>query len=131
MNRYQKIEQRLEVYRNRLPEPDNDLPPRIVRLIRFTQAHLFHPQVTNGWMKKQCHVNGKSFSGKFAFYTGFTPKQYILHHRMEAAKMALKQTEASVTQTAFAVGFNSLSAFCKTFKNKIGLRPSQWRKQHA
>lgn len=127
---YYKIEEMLENYKKQLPEPRADWPHDMKRAVAFIIAHLFDPKLTVSWLRKKCRITGKSFSGIFRTCTGYYPKEYILHHRIEAGKLLLKQTEATITEIALALGFSSLSAFCNTFKNKQGVQPTKWRKQN-
>jgi AraC-like DNA-binding protein len=78
-------------------------------------------------LQDECHIHSKSFSAKFAFFIGYGPKAYMLHLRIEAGKLLLQQTQASISTIAISLGFNSLSAFDNAFKHSEGKRPSVWR----
>jgi len=82
--------------------------------------------VTISWLKEKRHIHGKSFPVWFKHELGFYPRKYLIHHRIEAGKLLLIETEASGTEIALAVGFTSLSSFCNTFKNRKGISPTQW-----
>ena len=62
----------------------------------------------------------------FKRYYGITPKQYIISKRVEKSKELLKAGQ-SVTQTCFAVGFESLGSFSQLFKEKTGMSPHNFR----
>ncbi|MEM6736223.1 MAG: AraC family transcriptional regulator [Bacteroidota bacterium] len=64
----------------------------------------------------------------FKKYYGLTPRQYLINKRIEQAKKYLKNG-MSVTETCFAVGFESLSSFSVLFKTKTGKSPIQFRKE--
>lgn len=64
----------------------------------------------------------------FKKYYGQTPRQYLIDKRIEKSKEHLI-TGMSVTETCFAVGFESLGSFSTLFKNKIGKSPSKFQKQ--
>lgn len=64
----------------------------------------------------------------FKKYYGQTPKQYLIDKRIEKAKEYLKNG-MTVTETCFAVGFESLGSFSSLFKRKMGLSPTQFRKE--
>lgn len=53
----------------------------------------------------------------FKKYYGITPRQYLIDKRIEKSKEKLKNN-LSVTETCFAVGFESLGSFSVLFKNK-------------
>src|SRR4051794_32785124 len=60
-----------------------------------------------------------------AFYA--TPHQYLIHKRVEKAKQLLAQSELSVTDICFAVGFASLGSFSTLFHKVVGWSPSIYR----
>jgi AraC-like DNA-binding protein len=60
--------------------------------------------------------------------------EFISGHRVEAAKemmCAPEYAEMKIIDICYRVGFNSISAFNKSFKNYTGLTPTQYRKNGA
>lgn len=66
----------------------------------------------------------------FKRYYGQTPRQYLIDKRIEKAKEHLKNG-MTVTETCFAVGFESLGSFSKLFKSKIGKSPRAFQKEQV
>ncbi|MBO6607634.1 AraC family transcriptional regulator [Psychroserpens sp.] len=64
----------------------------------------------------------------FKRYYGLTPKQYLTDRRIKKSKEYLING-MSVTETCYAVGFESLGSFSKLFKDKIGKSPSVFQKE--
>ena len=64
----------------------------------------------------------------FKKYYGQTPRQYLIDKRIEKSKGQLK-IGISVTETCFAVGFESLSSFSNLFKTKTGKSPTEFQKE--
>ncbi|MCD2259519.1 helix-turn-helix domain-containing protein [Psychroserpens luteolus] len=64
----------------------------------------------------------------FKRYYGQTPRQYLTDKRIEKSKDNLKNG-MTVTETCFAVGFESLGSFSKLFKTKTGKSPSAFQKE--
>lgn len=64
----------------------------------------------------------------FKRYYGMTPKQYLMDKRIERAKNKLRNG-LTVTETCFAVGFESLGSFSSLFKTKTGISPREYQKQ--
>ena len=64
----------------------------------------------------------------FKKYYGMTPMQYLIDRRIEKSKEYLRNG-MPVTQTCFAVGFESPSSFSTLFKNKIGVAPLEFQKR--
>ena len=64
----------------------------------------------------------------FKKYYGLTPKQYVIDKRIEKSKEHLLNG-MSVTETCFAVGFESLGSFSTLFKTKTGKSPTEFLKR--
>lgn len=65
----------------------------------------------------------------FKKYYGQTPRQYLIDKRVEKSKEHLING-MSVTETCFAVGFESLGSFSTLFKTKIGKSPTEFQKSN-
>ena len=63
----------------------------------------------------------------FKRYYGQTPHQYLIEKRLEKSKEFLRQG-MSVTETCFAVGFESPGSFSYLFKQRLGISPSAYQK---
>ncbi|MDC1355672.1 AraC family transcriptional regulator [Flavobacteriaceae bacterium] len=64
----------------------------------------------------------------FKKHYGLTPRQYLIDKRVEKSKDQLKKG-MSVTETCFAVGFESLGSFSTLFKTKTGKSPSKFQNE--
>ena len=58
---------------------------------------------------------------------GETPHRYLTRRRVERAKDLLRETDWTVTEVCFAVGFASLGSFSATFSELVGEPPSAYR----
>ena len=63
----------------------------------------------------------------FKLYFGFTPRQYQIKKRIEKSKENLKNG-MKVSDSCYAVGFNSVTTFSTLFKRKTGLTPKEYQK---
>jgi AraC family transcriptional regulator len=61
--------------------------------------------------------------------TGRTPHQFLIDLRLEAAEGLLADTDLSVTQIAWRVGFASPSHFVTTFRARRGSTPLEFRRR--
>jgi transcriptional regulator GlxA family with amidase domain len=80
--------------------------PRLARVSGVSQAHF-----------------ARSFKEAF----GVPPHRYLLTRRLERAKALLRDTELSITEIAFATGWNSLGTFGRTFRDVTGESPGELR----
>ena len=64
----------------------------------------------------------------FTKYYGQTPKQYLTDKRIEKSKEYLKKG-MNITETCFAIGFESPSSFSTLFKSITGLTPTEFQKR--
>lgn len=63
----------------------------------------------------------------FKKYYGITPRQYLINKRIEKSKKYLKSGK-SVSETCYAIGFESINSFSNLFRAKTGMPPSIYRK---
>ena len=63
--------------------------------------------------------------------TGLSPNNYLGRVRLCHAMRILVQTNDSVTDIAFACGFNDSNYFSSRFHQEIGVTPMQFRKQRS
>ena len=54
---------------------------------------------------------------------GETPHRYLQRRRVERAMFLLRETDRSVTDLCFDVGFTSLGSFSRTFREIVGIEP--------
>jgi AraC family transcriptional regulator len=64
----------------------------------------------------------------FRQVTGTTPHQYLIGARIRLAARLLLDTDRSVTEIAYDVGFEDLSNFVRTFHRAIGSSPRTYRR---
>ncbi len=77
------------------------------------------------------HCSEAHFSRSFRAAFGETPHRYLQRRRVERSMFLLRETERSVTDICFDVGFTSLGTFSRTFREIIGETPSSYRDGHG
>ena len=60
--------------------------------------------------------------------TGSTPIEFIRQIRLRRAEQLLRESQLSVSEVAYSVGFNNPRYFSKYFKEMYGVMPSQYKK---
>lgn len=106
--------------------------PKIYLYRRIVQAKLFiddnyHENIDAREIADEACYSKFHFIRTFKSIYGKTPHQYLTSVRIEKAKELL-ETEASVTDACFSVGFDSLGSFISLFKRRVGLTPSEYRR---
>jgi AraC-like DNA-binding protein len=76
------------------------------------------------------HVSAAHFSRCFRLVFGETPHRYLQRRRVERSMFLLRETDRSVTDICFDVGFGSLGTFSRTFREIVGESPSDYRAAH-
>jgi AraC-like DNA-binding protein len=69
------------------------------------------------------------FRKLFRQLIGMPPGQYHLYEKIKAAKGILMSTDKSVKEISYELGFESVYYFCRLFKKKMGVTPSQARER--
>jgi AraC-like DNA-binding protein len=77
------------------------------------------------------HVSPAHFSRTFRAVFGETPHRYLQRRRVERSMFLLRETDRSVTDICFDVGFSSLGTFSRTFHEIVGETPSHYRRGHG
>jgi len=77
------------------------------------------------------HISAAHFSRCFRAVFGETPHRYLQRRRVERSMFLLRETEWSVTDICFDVGFSSLGTFSRTFREMVGETPSGYRTGHG
>jgi len=109
-----------------------ELKARLEQIMVAEQAYLT-PNLTLPLLAEAvgCSVNHLSQVINAGFDMSFF--DYLNNHRIEHARSLLSGLNGSgaVLNIAFAVGFNSNSAFYAAFKKHVGMTPAQYRKASA
>ena len=74
------------------------------------------------------HVSEAHFIRSFRAAFGETPHRYLQRRRVERSMFLLRETDRSVTDVCFDVGFTSLGTFSRTFRDIVGETPSGYRR---
>jgi AraC-like DNA-binding protein len=77
------------------------------------------------------HVSEAHFIRSFRAVFGETPHRYLQRRRVERSMFLLRETERSVTDICFDVGFCSLGTFSRTFREIVRETPSGYRTGHG
>src|ERR1700741_4044048 len=77
------------------------------------------------------HVSPAYFIRSFRAVFGETPHRYLQRRRVERSMFLLRESDRSITDICFDVGFNSLGTFSRTFREIVGQSPLAYRRSSA
>ncbi|MGC0272355.1 helix-turn-helix domain-containing protein [Pseudactinotalea sp. Z1739] len=108
--------------------PNEDQNRRLLRARDAMDRDFAEPLDVPG-LARVAMMSPAHFSRQFRATFAETPHRYLQRRRIERACALLRDTELSVTDISFAVGFESLGTFSRTFTAIIGRSPSAYRAQ--
>ncbi len=91
----------------------------------------FTGEVTRDEAAAIMHVSPMHFSRIFHRHMGISFQEYLLNLRLDFAKKLLTTAGTSVSEAAFASGFNSTSYFSRVFARRFNLSPGQYAENTA
>lgn len=79
-------------------------------------------------LAKACNMSESHFRRNFLETMNMRPNDYINLIRIQKACELIKQTEKSMEDIAYSVGFITMSTFDRNFKKLLGVSPCKWKK---
>jgi AraC-like DNA-binding protein len=102
--------------------------PRTAAAVAWISEHYGEPvRVTS--VAELCHLSESEFSRVFHREHGSSFRRFLLQYRIARARDFLADPETSVSQVAYAVGFNDLSYFGRVFRRVVGIPATRYQ-QH-
>jgi AraC-like DNA-binding protein len=86
-----------------------------------------HQEIDLDGAAGQAGISPFHFLRLFSSVLGVTPHQYLVRSRLRHAARRLADTDRSVTDIAYDVGFGDLSNFVRTFHRAAGVSPRRFR----
>lgn len=79
-------------------------------------------------LARECAMSRSAFAARFTQMIGESPISYVARWRMNRAAHLLGATEEKIAAVANKVGYESVTAFTKAFKQHFGLSPGAYRR---
>jgi AraC-like DNA-binding protein len=100
---------------------------KFVHIARYKMHENFSVSLDMEEMARDLNVSYTWFRKAFKETMGIAPNQYHLNIRIEKACKLLKETDLTVTEIAYNLGFESEFYFSRIFKKKTGVAPGRFR----
>ena len=101
---------------------------QILSAIAYIADHL-QENISVAALAEQLHLSHNGLIWKFRKELHLTPSEYIIRCRVERAKQQLLEASLPISQIADNCGFENVYYFSNAFKKRVGLSPSEFRKQ--
>lgn len=100
----------------------------IWKSVSFINEH-FSQKMTLETLSEMFGYSPSRFSHLFYQVTGTTPMAYLRNVQLENAREILSYSQISVKEVALYCGYTDPLYFCKAFKKRYGISPSEFQKQ--
>ena len=104
----------------------NDIPNSVQTAMKYIEDN-FEKYISLDDLSTLTNVNKFHLSKEFKKYTGFSPHEYLIHLRINHAKILLKTTELPAVKIAHLVGIHDVNNFYYLFNKKVGMTPIKYR----
>lgn len=99
---------------------------RLKRVLEYVDAH-HAEKITLTNLAAVARLSRMHFAMQFRLATGMSPREFVLHYRIQLSQKMLMDTTESLVNIALAVGFQSQSHFTTVFRQYVGETPHRWR----
>lgn len=100
-------------------------------IIDSIEQHLDESEFDLEQLSVDLHISKSTLHRKIKLITGFTPLDFVRNIKMKRACMMLATKNQTISEVAYAVGFNNPKYFTKCFKEEFGTTPSEYQQTHS
>ena len=98
------------------------------KVLRYIDEH-YRENIPLSKLASIMRISSMYFSNLFKSTFNISPKQYILNKRLMESQRLLLESELSIKEIAFAVGFENENYFSEYFSSKVGISALKFRKR--
>ena len=102
----------------------------ILPAIRYIESNYQNPKLSNAELAEKCNISEVYFRKIFTETYKTTPKQFIVDIRINKAKQLLSEGFLKVGTVAGLCGFSNQFHFCRLFKERTGLTPTEYMERN-
>jgi YesN/AraC family two-component response regulator len=93
----------------------------------YVEDNINNPELSVESLSEAMNMSRVHLYKKLLMLTGSTPSEFIRLIRLRRAEQLLCQSQLSVAEISYMVGFNNPRYFSKYFKEMYGMMPSQYK----
>ncbi len=108
----------------------NDVPFILKAVVKYVEENISN-RIDINELSQMTRWSSQHFIRVFTQFMGVTPYQFILKKKMDKAKVLVTESDISMKDIAFELGFQSYGNFCKIFKRETGKNPDEYRKYNS
>jgi AraC-like DNA-binding protein len=104
------------------------------RLIRHAMAYIhehFADPISRRDLAQHLSMTEDHLTFCFRQELGTTPIAYLQRYRISQSKRLLKESQQSITEIAYRVGFSDSGYFSRIFHREVGVSPQEFRRSRA
>lgn len=103
---------------------------KLLPALKYIEKNFYNPDISNKMLASECNISEIYFRKLFSEQFNTTPKQFIIDTRIQYAKQLLSEGILKINVIAEQCGFSNPYHFCRIFKEKAGLTPSEYMNQN-
>lgn len=101
---------------------------RLSFVIKYIQENLTE-DLSIELLSEKAYMSESNFYRTFKHELGSSPNEFIIEERLKVAESLLRNPKISIKEAYMASGFNSFSYFCRIFKKKKNLSPTEFKEK--
>ena len=114
---------RLGAVPSRLAKTD----PRVLKVVAWIDELPLHHALKESQLLAESGLSSSQLNRLFAQQFAVTPHQYFENRKLTRAKTLIRSSPSAIKQIAYEVGFGSLPAFSRWFRQRTGQSPREFR----
>lgn len=108
----------------------SDFSAPLFPAVEYIESNYFR-DITNAELAQKCSISEVYFRKLFTKAYGISPRQYIINMRISRAEQMLTEGILKINAVSEQCGFSNPYHFCRLFKSRTGLTPSEFMKQNS
>ena len=94
--------------------------------LAYIEQNFSDPHLTNATLAAMCNISEVYFRKLFTRQYHTSPRQWLLDFRIGKAKQLLREGNVKISAVAQACGFSGVYHFCRAFRTRCGMTPSEY-----